>query len=257
MTMLPDKRLIVLLAIIVIAVAGVLSIDPVAQDPGYHHFADQRGIPGVPNIYNVLSNLPFVIVGAMGIRLITRRWADAGVIELNRVYWAFFAGVLLTGFGSAYYHYDPGNATLLWDRLPMTVAFMALFDAVVGEYIALKIALKLFYPLLALGIASVVYWHISELHGNGDLRAYGLVQFLPVVLIPLIMWLYASRFNSGPYLWGVVGAYALAKLCEFFDAGIYVSTGIISGHTLKHLLGAFGAYLYYCALRERKIVSNG
>jgi hypothetical protein len=248
-----DKRLKIILVIAAAAVIAVMSLDPIAQDPGYHNFADRRAVLGIANFYNVLSNLPFIIVGVMGLRLVAQGRASGGLAELKNVYCGFFAGVLLTGIGSAYYHYHPGNETLLWDRLPMTIAFMAFFSAIVGEYVSSRVALKLFAPLLVLGVASVVYWQVSELRGDGDLRPYVLVQFLPVLLMLPILWLYESKFDGGKYLWGVIGAYALSKLAEFFDAGIYGMLGLFSGHALKHLLAALGAFVFYRALRDRKM----
>ena len=134
----------------------------------------------------------------------------------------------------------------------MTIAFMALFSAIVGEYISSRLALKLFVPLLLSGIISVIYWYVTELNGNGDLRAYALVQFLPVLLIPLILWLFNSRLNGNKYIWGVLGAYALSKFMEYFDAPIYSKLGILSGHSLKHLIAAFGTLIFYWALRDRR-----
>jgi len=160
--------------------------------------------------------------------------------------------VFLTGFGSAYYHYQPDNQSLLWDRLPMTVAFMALFSAIIGEYISTQLAWKLFVPLLILGMTSVVYWHVTELNGHGDLRPYVLVQFLPVLLIPLILWLFDSTLNNDNYIWGVIGAYALSKLMELFDARLYSAFGLLSGHTLKHLTAAFGTLIFYWSLRKQR-----
>ena len=216
-----DYRLKIIVAIVFVAIIGVFSINPIAQDPGYHHFADQRGLINVPNFFDVISNLAFVIVGVMGIRLIGSGRATGGLPELQAVYLTFFVGVFLTGFGSAYYHFHPDNQTLLWDRLPMTIAFMALFSAIIGETISPRLALKLFIPLLAAGMASVVYWHVSELNGSGDLRPYVLVQFLPIVLIPLMLVLFNSRLNGNKYIWGIIGAYAVSKLMEHFDARIY------------------------------------
>jgi hypothetical protein len=252
--MLKDNRLKIILAIIAIAIIAAMSINPIPQDPAYHNFADQRVILNIPNFYNVVSNIPFLIVGIMGMRLVASGRANGGLVGLHAVYLTFFVGVLLTGFGSAYYHYHPVNQALLWDRLPMTIAFMALFSAIVGEYISSKIALKLFVPLLVSGMASVLYWYISELNGRGDLRAYALVQFLPVLLILLILWLFSSPLKGTKYIWGIIGAYALSKFMEFFDAQVYRSLGLISGHSLKHLCAAFGAYIFYLALRNRKVI---
>jgi Ceramidase len=250
-----DNRLKIIVAIVAVSVIAVFSMDPIAQDPGYHNFADRRGTLNIPNFYNVLSSLPFVIIGVMGMRLVALDQARGGLVELQAVYMTFFAGVFLTGLGSVYYHYYPDNQTLLWDRLPMTITFMAFFIAIVGETISSQIALKLFIPLLVSGIASVVYWYVSELNGSGDLRAYVLVQFLPVLLIPLILWLFNSRLNGNKYIWGVIGAYTVSKLMEFFDARIYSVLGVISGHSLKHLIAAFAAFIFYWALRNRQILS--
>ena len=246
-----DNRLKIILAIVVAALIAAFSIDPIAQDPAYHQFADQRRLFNIDHFFNVLSNLPFVIIGIMGMRLVASGRASGGLAELRAMYLAFFIGVFLTGFGSAYYHHRPDNHTLLWDRLPMTIAFMALFSAIIGEYISTRLALKLFTPLLILGMTSVVYWQVSELNGHGDLRPYALVQFLPIVLIPLILWWFESKLNNDKYIWGVIAAYAASKLMELFDAPLYSMIGLISGHSLKHLAAAFGALIFYWALRRR------
>ena len=250
--MLDDNRLKIILAVVAVAIITILSIDPIAQPQYYHNFADQRDLLNVPNFFNVLSSLPFVIVGIMGMRLVGSGRASGGLAELQGIYLTFFAGVFLTGFGSAYYHYHPDNQTLLWDRLPMTVAFMAFFSAIVGEYISLRCALKLFVPLLISGIASVVYWYVTEINGSGDLRAYVLVQFLPVLLMPVILRLFKSRLDGDMYIWGIIGAYAASKFMEMFDTQLYGALGMISGHSLKHLTAAFGAFVFYWALRDRK-----
>jgi len=250
--MLGDNRLKIIVTLVAVSIIAVFSMDPIAQDPGYHNFADQRSIISIPNFYNVLSNLPFIIIGIAGMQLVASGRASGGLAELKDVYLTFFVGVFLTGFGSAYYHYHPDNQTLLWDRLPMTIAFMALFSAIIGEYISSRMALKLFVPLLLSGIISVIYWYVTELNGNGDLRAYALVQFLPALLIPLIPWLFNTKLNGNKYIWGILGTYALSKFMEFFDAPIYSKLGIISGHSLKHVIAAFGALIFYWALRDRR-----
>jgi hypothetical protein len=250
--MFADKRSMLLWGVGTAAVIAVFSLDPIAQDTAYHLFSDRRGGAGIPNVYNVLSNLPFAVIGFMGMRLVVRApTPDAGFAQLRIVYICFFAGVFLTAFGSAYYHWNPGNATLLWDRLPMTIAFTALFCAVIGEYIALHTAQKFFPPLLLVGVASAFYWHVSESYGRGDLRPYVLVQFLPMLLIPLILWLYRPQFDDRKFIWGMIGAYAASKLAEYLDATIYRSFDLFSGHTLKHVLAALAVYIYYLGLRAR------
>jgi hypothetical protein len=253
--MISDNRLKFIVTVVAVSIIAVFSMDPIAQDPGYHNFADQRGTLTIPNFYNVLSNLPFIIIGVMGMLLVASGRATGGLVELKGVYFIFFASIFLTGFGSAYYHYHPDNQTLFWDRLPMTIAFMALFTAILGEYISLHMALKLFVPLLILGVSSVVYWYVSELKGHGDLRAYLLVQFLPIMLIPLMLWLFKSRLNGNKFIWGIIVAYSISKFMEIFDARIYSALGVLSGHTIKHLIAAFATLIFYWALRNRQIRS--
>src|SRR5438874_11279915 len=85
-----------------VSLLGLLLVPPIPQSQIYHGFADQKTLLGIPNFWNVVSNLPFVVVGAMGLQAMGlqhfRRDLSAGV---------FFLGVFLTGFGSSYYHWNP------------------------------------------------------------------------------------------------------------------------------------------------------
>jgi Ceramidase len=213
------KRTLVLIAIAELAACAAVLIymGPIAQDQSYHAFADRRAIFGVPNFWNVISNLPFAFVGVVG--LIRSRGFAARLL---------FTGVFLTAFGSAYYHWLPGDARLVWDRLPMTIVFMPLLAMVVAE--RFPSARGLLIPLVLAGVASVVWWRYS-----GDLRPYALVQFAPAVIIPTMLLLMPSE--SSKSLWWVILFYGLAKVAEAFDAEIY-SVLPLSGHTLKHLLAA-------------------
>jgi len=222
----------------------------IPQDPAYHAFADRVAALGIANFWNVVSNLPFLVVGIAGLRALPG--APGKLPELDLHYRIFFLGVALTGLGSAYYHLAPDNGTLVWDRLPMTPAFMAFFTVVIGEHLDTGLANRLLMPLLALGVASVGYWHWSESVGLGDLRPYGLVQFLPMLMIPLILLLFPSRFDSVRPLWALIGCYALAKLLEQFDRPILELTGVIGGHPLKHLAAAAGAGCLVAALKRRR-----
>jgi hypothetical protein len=143
--------------------------------------------------------------------------------------------------GSAYYHAAPDNARLFWDRLPMTVAFMALFSAFIADRINQRIGVQWLLPILVVaGIASVFYWDWSESVGRGDLRFYFLVQFYPIVALPVICWLFPKgRYTSGRYLAWLIAWYAVAKGLELFDVQVFALLGgTVSGHTLKHLASA-------------------
>ena len=102
-------------------------------------------------------------------------------------YRIFFIGLILIGLGSGYYHLDPSNASLVWDRMPITLSFMAFFAISLGESVSTDIDSKLLYPLILIGILSVVYWDFTKSIGEGDLRIYAIVQFLPIMLIPLLL----------------------------------------------------------------------
>jgi hypothetical protein len=220
-----------LLAVLGIALAAAAS--PIPQDPAYHRFADGRSIAGLPNFWNVVSNLGFPIVGAFGLA----RLSSLPARDLRIAYSVFCVAVLAVGFGSAYYHYAPSTATLAWDRLPMSVAFMALFAAIAADRVSPAFGKGLLWPLLLIGAGSVAYWHWSELQGRGDLRPYGLVQFLPMVLLPVMLFTCPGSRRSVPWLWLTFAGYGLAKVAEHFDGEILRACGL-SGHSLKHLLAA-------------------
>jgi hypothetical protein len=253
----PALRLAGILGVAVLAIVVVLFMPPVPQDPAYHDFADRQTLYGIPNFWNVVSNMPFVIAGLLGLLLLLRRQAVAGGLPaLWSAYRVFFAGVFLTGFGSAYYHLDPTNETLVWDRLPMTLAFMAFFSVIVGEYLSPVAGRALLWPLLLVGILSVVYWHITESAGHGDLRPYALVQFLPMVLIPMILLMFRSRLNGSVFIWAMIAAYVISKIAEYYDAEIHAAIGALSGHSIKHIVAAVGTLFIYLALRRRRPVGN-
>ncbi len=247
-------KYIILFSIVAAAIAGVFVSGPIPQNPAYHVFADQRTIATIPHFWNVATNVPFVLVGLMGMLLVSLGETPGGLPELREEYFIFFLGIFATGLGSMYYHYHPMNATLLWDRLPIALTFMAFFSAVVGEHVSLSLSRKLFWPLIALGIISVLYWYATEQGGGGDLRLYVLVQYLPVLLIPVILLLFKPNLTPDTYLWMVCGSYGIAKIAESLDKQIFATGYIVSGHSLKHLAAAFGAYVFTIALRRRTIV---
>jgi Ceramidase len=141
----------------VTSLASLLLLPPIPQDQSYHQFADQRALLGIPNFWNVVSNLPFIAVGAAGLR---RFRQDPITIVL-------FLGVFLTGFGSSYYHWNPNDDTLFWDRQPMTLFFMAILAATIEERVNARAGAILLWPLLALGVFSLLLWRWTD-----DLRLY-------------------------------------------------------------------------------------
>ncbi|MBL9105563.1 MAG: ceramidase domain-containing protein [Myxococcales bacterium] len=244
------RRTAILLALVAAAAIAVSLGPPIPQSPAYHAFADDRALGGVANALNVLSNAPFVLVGLWGLAACRRRSDERGM------YAVFFAGITLTGLGSGWYHLAPDHERLVWDRLPMTVGFMALLAATLGERVSLAWARRLLVPLLLVGVASVLWWIHGERAGRGDLRPYILVQFLSLIVIAGLLAMYPRKYSHARLQWYGLGAYALAKLCESYDRPIFAATGgLVSGHTLKHLVAAAGlaclAHMLAVRTRER------
>lgn len=220
------------------AIVAAFWLDRIPQDPGYHEFADGNTLFGIPSFWNVATNLPFLFAGLIGLAWRSRLRVQAQQAQ----YMTFCVGISLVSIGSAYYHWAPSTPTLVWDRLPMTVAFMALFSAVVQDRVSERLGRILLWPLIVAGIATIIWWYWSELEGRGDLRPYAVVQFLPMLLIPLMLLLFSGRGLRDGWLWAAVAAYALAKIAEYFDAAIYAATGFLGGHGLKHLLAALAVW---------------
>jgi hypothetical protein len=254
-----ETRALGFIALGIVLLGLVFCLPPIPQHQGYHAFADGRTMLGVPNFLNVASNLPFFVVGVLGLRLLLRHDAvgpQGPVLEAVERWplLVFFAGVLLTGLGSSYYHLAPDNDRLVWDRLPMTVAFMGLFACMVGERTGVRAGAWLLGPFVWLGVASVLTWHLGERRGAGDLRLYGFVQFYPLLTIPLLIWLFPARYTRAGYVFVALGWYLLAKGLEvgFVDHAVYAVGQFVSGHTLKHLAAAAGAFWLFLMVRYRR-----
>lgn len=244
--------ILLLIALALLAVVGAFLSEPVAQDINYHNFSDKRIILNVPNFWNVITNIPFFIVGFLGLlKLINNK--KILIAETNKIaYYLFYSGITLIAFGSGFYHLDPNNETLVWDRLPMSLAFMAIFSIIITEYISIQKGKVLLTPLVIAGLLSVLYWHYSELLGQGDLTFYVVVQFYPMIAIPIILISFSSLYTRGNSYWYLLLAYLIAKICEHYDSEIFNTLGIISGHSIKHVMAAFGLYtvLYTSVRRE-------
>jgi hypothetical protein len=240
----------------VVIFAAVLA-PRIAQPESYHDFADRRECMGIPNFEDVFSNLPFALIGAWGLWFLLRRspQENGGIFLNSRERWPYVmvaAGILLTAFGSACYHWAPDNARLVWDRLPMTIAFMGVVSAMIAERISLRLGLWLLPLLLVIGVGSVVQWHLSEMRGDGDLRFYAAVQVYGV-LVPLLVLFLPARYTRTSDLAVVACWYILAKLLETLDNQIFAASGhLVSGHTLKHLAAAMSGYWLLRMVQKRR-----
>jgi hypothetical protein len=247
--------------VIAVSTAGILLLlfaPRVPIGPTYHDFADKRTLFGLANALDVLSNIPFIIVGLWAvIWLLGRRGRSAFLSHSEWLaYFVFFAGVACTGFGSWWYHMAPSNARLPWDLLPMTCSFMSLIAVTLMERVGTKAGSAFFLPLLLFGMGSVVYWCITAHYGHDDYRFYLFVQFFaPVVLVTLIG-LFPPRYTGTRYLVIAFGCYVLAKVFEIYDDSIYRYGDVVSGHSLKHVTAAISCFWILLMLQVRRPLST-
>ena len=229
-----------------ILAAGVLLVmfltGPIEQTQNYHNFSDRRGLGGIPNAWNVLSNLAYLFVGFLGfVMCLGRRPPGA-----RRAWITFFAAVMFVAAGSSFYHWNPNDASLAWDRLPMAISFMALLVAVAAEDLRLSLE-RMLIPLVIAGAASIFFWRLT-----GDLRPYVVVQFFPLLAVLLCLLMRRGTFNHREHLPIALGFYTLAKWAELGDLVIFDLTGgQVGGHSVKHLLSAAGVLFIVRMLARR------
>jgi len=241
-----------------LAVIGALilylyfAVPPVPQDKEYHNFADKRCLCcKVPNTLDVASNIPFVLVGLVSLALQATGWLlieDDYYIQLA---WAFvFFSIVTVGFGSGYYHWKPSNATLVWDRLPMTLAFTSMTAIIMQEHAGVGVVLL--PALVVLGIWSVWYWAQTD-----DLRPYAFVQGVPMLTLPFFLALFPAKYDGRLYYIFALAWYGFARVTEANDREIFSWTGrVISGHTLKHLAAAVALCMIPRMLATRTLVAT-
>lgn len=241
----------VLPALAVLLVFGLLLHGPIPQWAAYHQFADQRGWLGLPHAADVLSNLPFALVGLWAL------WArrDEPRSDAWLAWQAFAAALVATAAGSSLYHWAPDNASLAFDRLPIAWACAALTCAFLAERVDARWgSMHTLAVALLAASASVALWWWSEQSGRSDLRPYLFVQFLPMLLVPaaLLMRLPRRFAAAAPDAawWGVLAGYALAKALEVADHAVFDALGLVSGHTLKHVAAAGAAGWLVAAARR-------
>lgn len=255
MPLIPPAKAPVLLLTVAVVIATIAHLlPPIPQPLAYHNFADHRAWLGIPNFGDVVSNLPFAIVGVWGLLFLfpphTARFSDP---RERFPYTVMFAALILTAAGSTYYHLAPDNARLVWDRIPIMIVFMALLAAVIGERVSVNAGLWAFPVLQIAGVGSVLLWRASELRGHGDLRFYAAVQVYSIVVL-LLMLLVPAKYTRGSDFAVVVGWYVLAKILEESDRQVFALGHVVSGHTLKHLAAAAASYWILRMLRRRELL---
>jgi len=222
-----------------LVIVGLLIYGPIPQDPSYHQFADNRTMFGIPNFLNVITNLPFAVIGLLGLNMVN----SIPEKRLKIIGTAIFIGFLLLTAGSGYYHLQPSNQSLVYDRIPISIILISMFSFIIYDLVHQQKGYWAFFILNAVGVLSVIYWTRTELVGKGDLRPYAMVQFFPLVAIPLLLGLYKSPNNYTKQIVCMFLVFGFAKLAETYDKEIYQLLGnTISGHSFKHLLMAVAGY---------------
>ncbi len=246
-----SRAALLLLCAIAVTVAAAI-LPPFPQPLAYHRFADARAWLGVPNFLDVVSNLAFLLVAALGLAVVLRPDTRAFIERAERLPYAlFFLALSATSFGSVWYHLAPDNASLFWDRLPMSVCFAALLAAVIAERYSVQAGIRLLAPLIIVGAATVFYWRWSEAAGVGNLLPYLVFQVYAILAVLLLMRLFPPRYTRSADLFKAVALYGAAIAAELLDRPIYALGQIVSGHTLKHLLAALAVYQVVRMLRAR------
>jgi hypothetical protein len=80
---------------------------------------------------------------------------------------------------------------------------------------------------------------------------------LPVLIIPVVMVFFQSRYSHQGLLLVAISCYILAKFAEAFDRDVFVlSQELISGHSLKHLWAALGGLVLLWMLKSRRVIRS-
>lgn len=218
------------LLVLLLAFAVGFLLPAVSQDPAYHRFADQRQWLRIPHAADVLSNAGFALVGLAGVARLASRSRRRFSPSTEASLWCITLGLIGTALGSAWYHRDPTDATLVWDRLPLTLVFAGVLGAAIAQRVGDYVSRASLAVLFELGIATIVYWKLS-----GNLFPYLTLQFGGIAALLAVLMLTRRQMDPFPWAWVVVW-YVLAKVAELADQRIWDAThGVIAGHMLKHL----------------------
>ena len=248
--MITRREFLVLAVLAALLPVLFVGLGPIAQPAGFHDLADQRPILGISHFWNVVSNLPFLVIGVMGLHLLWGKREEAAGA------WAtLFAGTALVALGSSWYHSEPNDATLVWDRAPIGIAFMGFFVALLVEHlngIPRRIARHLLVPGVLFSAAAIWWWY-----EKGDLSLWVWVQAAPMLAVVLVLALLPARHTHRRYLAYALACYVAAKLFEVADLQVMQWTGgLMSGHAMKHLAAAGGVWCFYIMLRQRSVIGE-
>ncbi|MBT4066838.1 MAG: hypothetical protein HOE76_06435 [Euryarchaeota archaeon] len=233
-----------LLSFIAIAIA----YGPIPQPQEYHDFADDREFWSIPNTFDVMSNLVIIFPGIVGLAFVHERRGSSDIpVDETSIHITLFAGMILTFAGSVWFHLDPNDSTMFWDRLGMSVVIGSCISLIINDMLDRNLAAKIHIPILLASIISVIWWPVFD-----DLRIYFIVKHQPFIIFPILLLFGTRLYNKiSGYYWGL-SMFALATLFEFTDQLIFNLTGFISGHTLKHISAGIGLWFLMVMVRDRQ-----
>jgi hypothetical protein len=238
---------------IAVALYGLLRLTfgPLPQDPAYHLLADTRtGLGVIPRAGDVLPNLAILAAGLFGLALRPRMTIAP---EERSAVNVLITATILTAFGSAYYHWAPANATLVWDRLPLSIVLMSVLALVMADRVHPQFARVALWPFSALGAASVILWGVSEAMGQGDLLLYLIVRIGAGVAVAMLLILRPPRHTGTAWVVAALLCEVVMAVLERFDHEVFRLTGgLASGHNLKHAIVGVALALVFWWLRVRK-----
>lgn len=216
------------------------------QPGGYHDFADRRVLLDLPFALDVLSSLAFAAAGLAGLRMLAALPPHTITNMQRAMAVLFFAGLLLTAAGSAWYHWDPDDAALAVHRTAAATAGAGLLGLAAATHVSERAAAATGLALLVLGPLAVRTWSTT-----GNLLPWTTLQ---AGAMALLAWLglLRRRFGAPDVQWSaVILALVAAKLLEMADHDVYhLTDGMVAGHALQHLAAAAAAWPVVAALAE-------
>lgn len=216
-------------------------LPPVSRGPGFHNYADERSWLGIPYAGDVLSNLPFVLVGLAGLQVVPL------LAPRSRVVAALMSGAFVgVGFGSGLYHMHRTDLTLVLDWLPIVLVLSWLTALVISDRIGVRAGRAAAWLLPAAAVATVMVWWLGGGTTGGDMRWYVGLQLSLVVITPAVALMYPAGLLGTRELLLAVACFLAARTVNLYDHALLDAIGI-SGHSLKHL---FAALASWCVIRS-------
>lgn len=217
-----------------------------ALHPHGHPFVDARMFWGIPNFMDVLSNAPLFLAGALGVGVLQLQRSTKPLPAVQLAMTVFFVGLMLTGLGSAWYHWAPDAQGLVLDRLSMAVTFAGALALAVSERVSVAAASVTLRMSLMVALLSAV---MPLSHDN--VWPWAVVQFGGMALMGWLSMQKPVAGAMGVRIGGLLALYAVAKMFELGDAAVFHATGeLVSGHTLKHLVAALAVLPVVIAVRQ-------